>query len=65
MQKIAISVEIGEIVELENYGTCEVLGKDVAKNQVVLLVEDFGNGYKQVFRCLPGQLQQPLFHFSP
>lgn len=56
MQKIAISVEIGEIVELENYGTCEVLDKDVAKNQVVLLVEDFGNGYKWMFGFRPDEL---------
>ena len=49
MKKMAIAVEIGEIVNLEEYGVCDVVGKDVGKSNgkpvITLTVEDYGNGY--------------------
>lgn len=49
MKKMAIAVEIGEIVNLEEYGVCDVVGKSTGKANgkpvITLTVEDYGNGY--------------------
>lgn len=49
MKKMAIAVEIGEIVNLTEYGVCDVVGKSTGKANgeavVTLTVADYGNGY--------------------